>query len=44
MIISRINGFTYVQTEFDYYTGKLKEVKRKSYSNGPCKSQLLWCG
>ena len=35
MIISRINGFTYVQTEFDYYTGKLKEVKRKSYSNGP---------
>ena len=35
MIISRINGFTYVQTEFDYYTGELKEVKRKSYSNGP---------
>ena len=35
MIISRINGFTYVQTEFDYYSGELKEVKRKSYSNGP---------
>jgi len=35
MIISRINGFTYVQTEFDYYTGKLKVVKSKSYSNGP---------
>ncbi len=35
MIISRINGFTYVQTEFDYYTGELKEVKRKPYSNGP---------
>ena len=35
MIISRINGFTYVQTEFDYYTGKLKVVKSKSYSKGP---------
>ncbi len=35
MIISRINGFTYVQTEFDYYTGELKEVKKKSYSKGP---------
>ena len=35
MIISRINGFTYVQTEFDYYTGELKEVRRKAYSNGP---------
>ena len=34
-IISRINGFTYVQTKFDYYTGELKEVYRKAYSNGP---------
>ena len=34
-IISRINGFTYVQTQFDYYTGELKEVYRKAYSNGP---------
>ena len=34
-IISRINGFTYVQTEFDYYTGKLKEVKKTAYSDGP---------
>ena len=34
-IISRINGFTYVQTEFDYYTGKLKIVKETSYSDGP---------
>lgn len=34
-IISRINGFTYVQTEFDYYTGKLKIVKEISYSSGP---------
>jgi len=34
-IISRINGFTYVQTEFDYYTGKLKVVKKTAYSDGP---------
>ena len=34
-IISRINGFTYVETEYDYYTGELKEVFRKAYSNGP---------
>ena len=34
-IISRINGFTYVQTQFDYFTGELKEVKRIPYSNGP---------
>ncbi len=33
-IISRINGFTYVQTEYDYYTGELKEVKRIAYSDG----------
>ena len=35
MIISRINGFTYVQTEFDYFTGELKIVRKKAYSNGP---------
>ena len=34
-IISRINGFTYVQTQFDYYTGEVKEVKRIAYSDGP---------
>lgn len=34
MIISRINGFTYVQTEFDYYTGELKVVKEYPYSDG----------
>ena len=34
-IISRINGFTYVETEYDYYTGKLKEVFRKCYSKDP---------
>lgn len=33
-IISRINGFTYVQTDYDYYTGELKEVSRTSYSDG----------
>ena len=33
-IISRINGFTYVQTEFDYATGKVKVVKEKAYSDG----------
>ena len=31
-IISRINGFTYVETEYDYYTGEVKEVFRKCYS------------
>ncbi|WP_297629673.1 GGGtGRT protein [uncultured Clostridium sp.] len=33
-IISRINGFTYVQTDFDFYTSELKVVKEKAYSNG----------
>ena len=33
-IISRINGFTYVQTDYDYYTGELKEVQRIAYSDG----------
>jgi hypothetical protein len=34
MIISRINGFTYVKTQYDYYTGELKIVKEKAYSSG----------
>ena len=34
LIISRINGFTYVQTEFDYATGEFKVVREKAYSNG----------
>jgi hypothetical protein len=34
MIISRINGFTYVQTQFDYLTGDLNITKEKAYSNG----------
>ena len=33
-IISRINGFTYVQTDYDYYTGELTEVSRTAYSDG----------
>ncbi|WP_053985452.1 GGGtGRT protein [Niameybacter massiliensis] len=33
-IISRINGFTYVQTQFDYATGKVSIVKEIAYSNG----------
>lgn len=33
-IISRINGFTYVKTQFDYYTGKLAIVEEKAYSKG----------
>ena len=34
LIISRINGFTYVQTEFDYFTGEVKVVREKAYSEG----------
>ena len=33
-IISRINGFTYVQTKFDYYTSELTVVKEWKYSDG----------
>ncbi|HBU11920.1 MAG TPA: GGGtGRT protein [Clostridiales bacterium] len=33
-IISRINGFTYVETEYDYGAGELKEVFQKAYSKG----------
>ncbi len=33
-IISRINGFTLVETEYDYYTGDLKIVYEKAFSNG----------
>ena len=34
-IIARINGFTYVKTKFDYYTGELKVVETIPYSDGP---------
>ncbi len=33
-IISRINGFTFVETEYDYSTGELKVVSEKAFSNG----------
>lgn len=33
-VISRINGFTYVETQMDYQTGEVKELWRKSYSDG----------
>ena len=33
-IISRINGFTYVQTEYDFYTDEVKVVNKTAYSNG----------
>ena len=34
-IIARVNGFTYVETEMDYYTGEVKEVFRKCSSKDP---------
>lgn len=34
MIISRINGFTYVQTKFDYYTSEVKVAQEIAYSDG----------
>ena len=34
-VISRINGFTHVETEFDFFTGNLKIVKETPYSDGP---------
>ncbi|EEX93769.1 hypothetical protein VIOR3934_00230 [Vibrio orientalis CIP 102891 = ATCC 33934] len=33
-LISRINGFTYVRTEFDYQTNELIEVERRRFSQG----------
>ncbi len=34
-IISRINGFTYVETEYDFATGDLKVVREVKFSDGP---------
>ena len=42
-IISRINGFTYVQTKFDYYTGELAIVKETPYSIG-LRGKVRCCG
>ena len=33
-IISRINGFTYVETDYDFYTGELKIVREVAFSDG----------
>ena len=33
-IISRINGFTYVKTDYDFYSGQLNVVEEKAFSNG----------
>lgn len=33
-IISRINGFTYVKTDYDFYTGELNVVETKAFSEG----------
>lgn len=41
-IISRINGFTYVQTEFDYNKNELKIIKQTSYSNTERKKVLCY--
>ena len=35
MIISRINGFTYIETTFDPYTEQVTVVYEKPYSDGP---------
>ena len=35
-IISRINGFTYVETDYDFKTGELKVVREKAFSAGRC--------
>ncbi len=33
-IISRINGFTYVKTDYDFFTGELKILEERAFSNG----------
>jgi len=40
-IISRVNGFTYVETEYNYATGELKEVFSKCYSKDPTSPRAL---
>ena len=42
-IISRINGFTYVQTDYDFHAAKLNEVQRIAYSDGE-RSKVLCYG
>ena len=43
-IISRINGFTYVQTQFDYFTSELKIVKEIPYGNNPSRLKVKCYG
>ena len=43
-IISRINGFTYVQTKFDYFTGDLNVVKEVPYGNNPSRLKVKCYG
>ena len=43
-IISRINGFTYVQTKFDYFTGDLAVVKEVPYGNNPSRLKVKCYG
>ena len=42
-IISRINGFTYVQTQSDYFTGELKVVREIAYLTVLVQSKMLRC-
>lgn len=42
-IISRINGFTYVQTDYDFYNDELKIVNTTAYSDGD-KAKVLCYG
>lgn len=41
-IIARVNGFTYVKTQFDYYTDKLNVVENKAYSSGDKAKVLVY--
>ena len=43
-IISRINGFTYVQTQFDYFTDELKIVREIRYSEHRVHHEKCWAG
>ncbi len=43
-IISRINGFTYVQTQFDYFTSELKVVKEVAYGKNPSRLKVKCYG
>lgn len=43
-IISRVNGFTYVKTQYDYYTGELKIVEEIPYGNDPTRLKVRCYG